>query len=40
MRGIIAAIIAVGVLWIVDIKLNNGRYGDVTARAIMSLIGK
>jgi hypothetical protein len=40
MRGIVAAIIAIGVLWAADIEFNNGRYSDVIGRAIMSLIGK
>jgi hypothetical protein len=27
-------------LWLADIELNDGRYGDVTGRTIMGLIGK
>jgi hypothetical protein len=40
MRGIGATCVAVGVLWLADVLLNDGRYGDVVERAIMSLIGK
>jgi hypothetical protein len=40
MKGIIAAIIAIGALWVADIELNDGRYSTVANRAIMSLIGR
>jgi hypothetical protein len=40
MKGIVATVIAIAVLWIADIELNDGRYSDVTGRAIMRLIGK
>ena len=40
MKGFVATVIAIAVLWIGDIELNNGRYSDATGRAIMSLIGK
>jgi hypothetical protein len=40
MRGILAAIIAISVLWMADLEMNNGRYSNVPIRAIMSLIGK
>jgi hypothetical protein len=29
MKGFIAAFIAVGVLWVVDVEMNGGRYGNV-----------
>jgi hypothetical protein len=40
MRTIIATGVAIGVLWLADTLLNDGRYGDVVERAAMSLIGK
>ena len=40
MKPFIAAIIAIGVLWLVDNEFNDGRYGDVVARGIFSLIGR
>ena len=40
MKGIVAAIIAIVVLWIADIELNDARYSEATGGAIMSLIGK
>ena len=40
MKGIVATIIAIAVLWMADIEFNNARYSDVAGRAIMSLIGK
>jgi hypothetical protein len=38
MKGIIAACIAVGVLWIVDVQLNSGRYSDVVKKAAKSVL--
>ncbi len=29
MKGILAAITAIGVLWVADLEMNNGRYSDV-----------
>jgi hypothetical protein len=40
MKAIVAICVAVTALWLADIELNDGRYGDVTGRTIMSLIGK
>jgi len=40
MKGIVAAIIAIAVLWMADIELNDARYSEATGRAILSLIGK
>ena len=40
MKGIVAIGVAVGVLWLADIQLNDGRYSQVVERAFMSLIGK
>ena len=40
MRAIVAIGVAVGVFWLADVLLNDGRYGDVVERAIMTLIGK
>jgi hypothetical protein len=39
-KAIVAICVAVTALWRADIELNDGRYGDVTGRTIMSLIGK
>jgi hypothetical protein len=40
MKGIVAAIVAIVVLWIADIELNDARYSEATGGAIVSLIGK
>jgi hypothetical protein len=41
MRGIVVSIgVTVGVLWLADVLLNDGRYGDVIERGIMTLVGK
>ena len=40
MKAIVAIYVAVIALWLMDIELNDGRYGDVTGRTILSLIGK
>ena len=32
--------VAIGVLWLTDTLLNDGRYGRVIESAIMSLIGR
>jgi hypothetical protein len=40
MKAIVAICVAITALWLADIELNDGRYGDVTGRTIMSLIGK
>jgi hypothetical protein len=40
MRGIVAVGIAVGVLWLADVFLNDGRYGQTVERAMMTLIGR
>jgi hypothetical protein len=38
MRAIVAACIAVGVLWAVDVEMNGGRYSAVVQKAIMSVL--
>ncbi len=38
MKGFIAAFIAIGVLWLVDVQLNDGRYGDVVKKAVTSVL--
>jgi hypothetical protein len=40
MKAVVAICVAVTALWLADIELNDGRYGDATGRTIMSLIGK
>ena len=40
MKGIVAIGVAVGVPWLADVQLNDGRYSEVVVRATMSLIGK
>jgi hypothetical protein len=40
MRGLIAALIAAGLLWTLDVELNNGRYTDVIKQAAFSLVGR
>ena len=38
MKGLIAAFIAIGVLWVVDTEYNAGRYGDVVKKAATSIL--
>jgi hypothetical protein len=38
MKGFIAVCIAVGILWVVDVEINGGRYSDVIKRAVMSVL--
>jgi hypothetical protein len=38
MKGFIAACIAVCVLWVADVGLNSGRYGDVVKKAVTSVL--
>ena len=38
MKGFIAACIAVGVLWVVDAEMNDGRYGDVVKKAVTRVL--
>jgi len=40
MKSIVAICMAVVFLWVADIELNDGRYSDVTGRAIAGLVGK
>jgi hypothetical protein len=40
MKAIVAICVAVTALLLSDIELNDHRYGDVTGRTIMSLMGK
>jgi hypothetical protein len=38
MRAIVAACIAAGVLWAVDVEMNGGRYSDVVKKAVVSVL--
>jgi hypothetical protein len=38
MRGLIAGLIAAGILWTLDVEFNNGRYTDVVRHAAFSLV--
>jgi hypothetical protein len=38
MKGIGATVVAIAVLWIADIELNGGRYGEVIERAVATLL--
>jgi hypothetical protein len=40
MRGFIAALIAIAILWAIDLEMNNSRYTNVIKRAAFSLIGR
>jgi hypothetical protein len=40
MRTIIAIGVAIGVLWLADVLINGGRYGEAIETAVMSLIGR
>lgn len=40
MRGIFAAAVALGILFLADTFLNDGRYGDVVAKALLALVGR
>jgi hypothetical protein len=38
MKSLVAACVAFGVLWLVDVELNSGRYGDVVKKAVTSVL--
>jgi hypothetical protein len=40
MKGIVVISMAVLFLWAAGIELNDGRYSEVTGRAIVGLVGK
>ena len=40
MKAFIAAFIAVGVLWFMDVELNDGRYSDVVKKAVIGFLPK
>jgi hypothetical protein len=40
MKGIMAALIAAGILWAVDTKFNHGAYGQIVLRAARHLVGR
>jgi hypothetical protein len=40
MKGIIAAAIAIAILWTADVEFNDGRYSGALLRAVESLIGR
>jgi hypothetical protein len=39
-KGLVAVAVAIGVLWLADTLLNDGRYGEVIERGALTLIGK
>ena len=40
MKGIVAAALAIAVLWIADIELNGGRYGEAIEHAAAAVLGR
>jgi hypothetical protein len=40
MRAIGAICVAIGVLWLTDALLNDGRYSNVIEGAILALVGR
>jgi hypothetical protein len=38
MKGLLTACIAAGVLWAVDVRMNDGRYSAVVEKAIISVL--
>jgi hypothetical protein len=38
MRGFVALCFTVGILWVVDVEGNGGRYSDVVKKAVMSVL--
>jgi hypothetical protein len=40
MKGIVAIGVAIGLLWLADVFLNDGRYAQTVEKAMMTLIGK
>jgi hypothetical protein len=40
MKGIVVVSVAVLILWLVDIELNDSRYSEATGRTIVGLVGK
>jgi hypothetical protein len=39
MKGVVAISVTIGMLWLADVLLNDGRYGQVLDSGVMSLIG-
>jgi hypothetical protein len=37
MRQFIAACVAIGVLWAIDVEFNNGRYSELIKSAVKSV---
>jgi hypothetical protein len=38
MRGIVAGVLAIALLWIADVELNAGRYGEAIKRAAETVL--
>jgi hypothetical protein len=38
MKALVAALVAVGILYVVDLGFNDGRYAEVIQRAITSVL--
>jgi hypothetical protein len=38
MKAFLAACVAIGILWGIDIEFNNGRYTDVVKRVAKSVL--
>ena len=38
MKVFLAACVAIGILWGIDIEYNNGRYTDVVKRAVKTVV--
>jgi hypothetical protein len=38
MKAFIAACVAIGILWGIDVEFNNGRYTDIVQRAVKSVL--
>jgi hypothetical protein len=38
MKAFIAACVAIGILWGIDVEFNNGRYSDIVQRAVKSVL--
>ena len=40
MKGIVAAAVAIAMLWVADVEFNGGRYSGAVLRAVENLIGR
>jgi hypothetical protein len=40
MKAIVAACVAIGILWVVDVEFNKGHYTGAVQRALKSILSR